>query len=144
MSKCTFTDLDVRSGLSQKRRLNRFVQSLIFNYLKRDCFINYTFVSDVYLLNMNKEYLQHDTYTDIITFDLSDPEREVILSDIFISIDRVMENAKTFEIHFADELLRVILHGALHLCGFGDKTKTQKAEMRALEDKWMKKFSTFH
>jgi probable rRNA maturation factor len=144
MSKCTFTDLDVRSRLTQKRRLSAFLQKLVRTYLKKDCYIQYTFVSDEYLLYMNQSYLQHDTYTDIITFDLSDPNADAIISDIFISIDRVKENASALKVPYQHELLRVILHGALHLCGFGDKTKKQKEEMRLMEDKWMKKYSTFH
>ena len=142
MSKCKFSDLDVRSGLTQKRKLGAFLHTVIYFYTKSDSFLNYTFVSDEYLLKMNQDYLKHDTYTDIITFDLSNPYQDGILSDIFISVDRVKENAIHMGVSYQVELLRVILHGALHLSGFGDKTKKDKEAMRSLEEKWMKKFLT--
>ena len=140
MSKCKFSDLEVRSGLNQKRKLGDFLHKLIFHYTKKESFLNYTFVSDDYLLKMNQDYLKHDTYTDIITFDLSTPYQNAIVSDIFISVDRVKENAVAHGESYPNELLRVILHGALHLSGFGDKIKKDKEVMRSLEEKWMKKF----
>ena len=95
--------------------------------------INYIFCSDPYLLAINKEYLQHDFFTDILTFDQSGKENE-IEADIYISIDRVTDNAETLHISFADELLRVIIHGILHLIGFSDKTESEKTLMREKED----------
>jgi rRNA maturation RNase YbeY len=92
---------------------------------------------------MNKVYLNHDTYTDIITFDLTEKKSDHIVGDIYISIDRVKENADLNTVSYAEELLRVILHGALHLSGFGDKTKAQKTKMRMLENVWLKKFADF-
>lgn len=89
--------------------------------------------SDPYLLAVNKQYLQHDTYTDIVTFDNSE-EAEVIAGDIFISIDRVQENAAKFGVAERDELHRVIIHGILHLCGYGDKNKEDKTRMTEKED----------
>lgn len=140
MSRCTFTDHGVRSGLTRKRMLGAFVCELIAFYTKKQAVINYVFVSDEALLDMNRQYLDHDTYTDIITFDLSAQDKELVIGDIYISIDRVKENAVTLGLPYASERLRVILHGALHLSGFGDKAKKQKEEMRALEEKWMKKY----
>ena len=97
-------------------------------------FIHYVFCSDEYLHQINVEYLQHDTYTDIITF----PYREdLIESDIFISIDRVRENAIQFSVPFTTELHRVIIHGVLHLLCFGDKTPEEKSVMRAKEDHYV-------
>ena len=139
-SHCIFTDHEIRSGLIQKRRLGSFVNDLIFSYTKKENNISYTFLTDEALLEMNQEFLEHDTYTDIITFDLSDDKTNIILGDIYISADRVRENALTLKVAYKDELLRVILHGALHLCGFGDKTKKEKAIMRDLENSWMDKY----
>lgn len=89
------------------------------------------FCSDVYLHKMNVEYLDHDTYTDIITFPYDDPP--IVHGDLFISVHRVAENATTFEVTFEEELHRVIIHGVLHLLGYGDKTEAEAAEMRTLE-----------
>ena len=87
---------------------------------------------------MNKKYLNHDTYTDIITFDYC--EGKNISGDIFISIDRVTENATTFSVTFEDELNRVMAHGVLHLCGYKDKSKTDKELMRKMENIALKKW----
>jgi len=91
--------------------------------------------SDEYLLTINKEYLSHDYYTDIITFDYT--ENNVISGDLFISGDRVEENAKEYNISFLHELNRVIIHGVLHLCGYKDKTIGEKQEMRNKEDEML-------
>ncbi len=95
--------------------------------------LNYIFCSDEFLYRINQEYLKHDTYTDIITFDNSE-EDKTIESDIFISIDRVSENSKLQNTLFEDELARVMVHGVLHLMGWGDKTEALKKEMRLKED----------
>jgi len=95
--------------------------------------LNYIFCSDEYLLEINKTYLQHDFYTDIITFDNSEIEK-IIESDIFISVDRVEENEKDLDVPRGTEILRVIAHGLLHLCGFKDKTDKEAAEMRNQEE----------
>lgn len=96
--------------------------------------LTYIFCSDEYLLAVNNEYLNHDYYTDIITFDNSDEEGK-IESDIFISIDRVADNAKGLNVPRGTELLRVMAHGVLHLCGFKDKSDQEASEMRAQEDR---------
>jgi probable rRNA maturation factor len=98
---------------------------------KRIGTVSYIFCSDDYLLKLNIEYLNHDTLTDIITFPYS---KKPIEGDIFISVDRVRDNAKDFGVPFEHELRRVIIHGVLHLCGNGDKTKAQAAIMRQKED----------
>jgi len=140
LSSCYFTDHEVRSVLKHKRRLGAFVNALIFSYRKKINTIGYTFVDDEFLFEMNQTHLKHDTYTDIITFDLSEKKSDFILGDIYISIDRVKENAKSLKLNYQDELLRVILHGALHISGFGDKTKKEKETMRALEDDWIRQY----
>jgi len=96
--------------------------------------LTYIFCSDEYLYQLNQEYLNHDTFTDIITFNNAD-EPDIIESDIFISIERVKENAATLNIPFFDELHRVLVHGVLHLIGYDDKTPESKAEMSKAEDK---------
>ena len=98
--------------------------------------LNYIFCSDTYLHKINVEYLQHDTFTDIITFDISEDD-SIIAGDIFISIDRVKENSKSLKTVFEEELRRVIVHGLLHLCGYGDHSAEEKVKMRHLEDKYI-------
>lgn len=98
--------------------------------------LQYVFCSDKYLLGINKQFLNHDYYTDIISFDLSETKGELI-GDIYISVDRVKENAKIMKVTQVNELLRVIFHGALHFCGYKDKKPTDAKLMRSMEDKWI-------
>ena len=98
--------------------------------------LNLIFCSDDYLLEINKEYLDHDYYTDIITFDYT--QGEVLSGDLFISIDRVKDNAKSFEAEIKEEILRVVVHGFLHLAGYEDKTENKEKEMRLKEDTYLK------
>ncbi len=98
--------------------------------------LNFIFCSDDYLLRLNVEYLDHDTLTDIITFPYADPP--TIHGDIFISIDRVRDNAADFKVSFEQELNRVMAHGVLHLCGYGDKTPQEELTMRQKEDEALK------
>ncbi|HPI53468.1 MAG TPA: rRNA maturation RNase YbeY [Chitinophagaceae bacterium] len=141
--QCNFTDVDIPSRLRQKRKLGLFVLSLLHFYKNKPAIVSYTFVSDAFLFEMNQTHLQHDDYTDIITFDLSEKKGEQLIVDIYISVERVKENATLHGVSYATELLRVILHGALHIAGFGDKTPTQKKRMRAAEDEWMQRYETF-
>ena len=94
--------------------------------------INYIFCSDMYLLGVNRQYLNHDYYTDIITFDYNEDNR--IVGDLFISIDRVKDYAQNNQINFKDELNRVMIHGVLHLCGYPDKSEEEAKLMRSKED----------
>lgn len=106
--------------------------------------VNYIFCSDKELWRINREYLKHDTYTDIITFDLSDNPR-LIIADIYISVDRVRENAGLIGQTLRNELLRVIFHGALHLAGLKDKSTKDKRAMRKKEDYYLRMFyQMFH
>ncbi len=102
--------------------------------------INYIFCTDEYLHQINVEYLDHDTFTDIITFDNSD-ENQTIEGDIFISIDRVQENAETFRSSFEQEFRRVLAHGVLHLCGYLDKKPEDEQLMREKENYYINQFS---
>ncbi|MCP9769978.1 rRNA maturation RNase YbeY [Lacihabitans sp. LS3-19] len=104
--------------------------------------LNYVFLSDEELLKMNIEYLNHDTYTDIITFDNSEKETE-IEGDIFISVDRVAENSGKFQVEFETELCRVMAHGLLHLCGYLDKKPADVKLMREMEEKYLTKYGEF-
>ena len=97
--------------------------------------ISIIFVSDSYLLEMNQKYLNHDYYTDIITFDYC--EMNIVSGDLFISVDRVQDNAETFNVDVLTELHRVMIHGVLHLCGYKDKTKEEERNMRELENKYL-------
>lgn len=94
--------------------------------------IDYIFCSDAYLLHINQSHLNHNYYTDVITFDLSDTNCAVV-GEVYISCDRVKENAKIYKTSYQNELKRVILHGALHLCGYDDKTKQKQSAMRQKE-----------
>jgi probable rRNA maturation factor len=103
--------------------------------------LQYIFCSDDYLLEINKQHLKHNYYTDIITFDLSEKPNSVI-GEIYISVDRVKDNARNYEVSFKQELLRVIFHGALHLCGLKDKTEKDQILMRKAEDKYLHYYSS--
>ena len=129
-----FFEEDIRSGLKDKRKLRQFLEVKIREYLDvHKIHINYIFCSDEALLSRNIQYLSHDTLTDIITFDLSETEGE-LHAEIYISIDRVRDNAGKFQASYAQELHRVIFHGVLHLMGYRDKKAEEKQEMRHQED----------
>ncbi|PWL30729.1 rRNA maturation RNase YbeY [uncultured Roseivirga sp.] len=125
---------DVEFKLNHKTIIRKWIKSIVESHQQSIEEINYIFCSDEYLLNVNREYLDHDYYTDIITFDNREELDEPILSDIFISIDRVKENAITEATHFNNELYRVLIHGILHLLGQADKTEEQQAAMRKSEE----------
>lgn len=128
-----FFSEDVPNPITESELITRWLEGIIIehNYTLQE--LNYIFCSDQYLHKMNLSYLNHDTYTDIITFDNSELEHE-IEGDVFISTDRIKENAADFKSSFDDELHRVLCHGLLHLLGFGDKSESEKAEMRKKED----------
>ena len=122
--------------LRDRTRLKRFLASLFKKEGKQLNELQYIFCSDDYLLDINRQYLNHDYYTDIITFDLSE-KGQSINAEIYISVDRVRENAREFGSSLKQELNRVIFHGALHLCGYKDKTSAQEKEMRKMEEKYL-------
>ena len=130
-----FYEQDVKAALKNKRKLSAFIDGLISRYVKevKTAKLTYVFCTDAFLLEMNTNFLNHDTYTDIITFDLSD-SKETMQGEIYISIDRVKENATEYHTTYADELHRVIFHGTLHLCGFKDKKEKDRKIMRENED----------
>ena len=124
---------------NKKAKLKEWIISVIKKEKRTPIQIHYVFCDDKFLLDLNKKYLNHNTLTDIITFDYSDKKK--ITGEIYISIQRVKENAKKFNSGFDNELHRVIVHGVLHLCGYKDKTKKDKAEMRAAEEKYLRTLS---
>lgn len=117
---------------SHPEKLKEWIETVVKNEGGQLQQLTYIFCSDDYLHQINLEYLDHDTYTDIITFPYAG--LPVIHSDIFISVDRVRENANNLKLPFEEELHRVIIHGVLHLCGHPDKTETEARRMRARED----------
>ena len=113
----------------------KWIKNSISNEGRQSGDITFIFCSDDYLLEINKQYLDHDYYTDIITFDYV--EGDVISGDIFISIDRVRENAATFGVSFVNELNRILIHGVLHLLGYKDKSDEEKKLMTSKEDDYL-------
>jgi rRNA maturation RNase YbeY len=135
----TFNYLNHSFSLRNRKKIKVYLQKKLNEEGKTIERINYVFCDDAYLLEMNKQYLNHDTLTDIITFELS-ADGDALVSDIYISVERVKENARFFKVKFHDELLRVIFHGALHLAGFKDKKKADKSVMREKEDEWLQQY----
>lgn len=125
-------------SLRDRNRLKTFILSLFKKEGKKVDSINYIFCSDARLLEINRNFLRHDYYTDIITFDLSESDK--ITAEIYISVDRVRDNAKQVGSSIRSELHRVIFHGALHLCGYGDKKKEEIKIMREREDHYLEKW----
>ncbi|MDR0364220.1 MAG: rRNA maturation RNase YbeY [Bacteroidales bacterium] len=131
-STVTFFVEDIDFKLSDKMKIRRWLRKIIIEEGYKTGEVNYIFCSDEYLSKLNLQYLNHKTLTDIITFDYS--ERNIISGDIFISIERVRENAVKFAASVQEELLRVIAHGVLHLCGYKDKSEEEQKLMRQKED----------
>lgn len=136
MKKISFFSEESAFKLKQKTKLRHWITSVIEINNKTLQSINYIFTSDNYLREVNQQYLKHNTYTDIITFDQSIASDQ-IEGDIFISVERVEENAKKLGFLFQDELHRVMIHGILHLLGYNDKTEVEKKEMRKLENHYL-------
>lgn len=136
MPSVNFFEEDIRFDLKNKLKVKQWIKATIAaeGYKLRE--LNYIFCSDGYLLTINQQYLDHDTYTDIITFDNSG-KPGTIEGDIFISIDRIRENAEKFGTGEINELHRVIIHGALHLLGYKDKTAGAKKIMTGKEDQYL-------
>ncbi|MES2796615.1 MAG: rRNA maturation RNase YbeY [Bacteroidota bacterium] len=127
---------EVPFTLKDKLKLKTWIKHVCLLYNKKPGDLNYIFCNDDYLLEINKTYLNHDFYTDIITFDQSESE-DMIEGEIYISVDRVKENAENNNIDFPQELKRVIIHGILHLIGFKDKTEQDSKKMRLLENQML-------
>ncbi|MDD3272589.1 MAG: rRNA maturation RNase YbeY [Bacteroidales bacterium] len=122
---------DVQFKLKQKRILSSWIRRTIEGRMDLGE-LNFIFCSDDYLLNINKQYLNHNYYTDVITFDYCN--QNILSGDIFISLDTVKENSKDYSVSFENELYRVMIHGVLHLLGFDDKSDIDKVQMKNAED----------
>ena len=127
---------DITFNIKQKGLVRNWIRNTILAEKHRLRLLNFIFCSDAYLLNINQQYLNHDTYTDIITFDNSEKDQD-ILGDIFISLERIRENARKLNVNETDELHRVMIHGTLHLLGYPDKGKSAKALMTEKEDLYL-------
>ena len=121
--------------LANEDNLSQWISNTILEEGFNEGEINYIFCDDAYLLGLNIEFLDHDTLTDIISFDYT--LGQLISGDIYISVERVRDNAKDFEVSFENELSRVVIHGILHYCGFQDKSESEEAEMRLKENYYM-------
>ncbi|MCX6319116.1 MAG: rRNA maturation RNase YbeY [Bacteroidetes bacterium] len=135
-SKVCFFFQGVQISLRERTLLKRFIESIFKKEGKRLESLNYIFCSDNALLDINRQYLSHDYYTDIITFDLSASDQ--IQGEIYLSTDRVRDNAKSLCVTVQEELHRVIFHGVLHLCGYGDKKPAEERKMRERENHYLK------
>lgn len=138
MAQITFHSEDISFTLPDKALYRRWIAETAASYGKTVSQIAFVFCSDAYLLEINKQYLQHDYFTDIITFDYS--EGDIIAGDIFISVDRVLDNACENNVDNKTEMQRVVIHGILHLCGLKDKTKSDAQNMRKSEEIALSKF----
>jgi probable rRNA maturation factor len=131
-----FTPHEVKVNLKDKTRLKAFLKEQFAREGRKMKSLQYVFCSDEYLLGINKQFLNHDTLTDIVTFEMGE-DPDVTEGEIYISIDRVKDNADKFQVTPEQELHRVIFHGALHLCGYKDKSKDQAAKMREKEEEYL-------
>jgi probable rRNA maturation factor len=138
MPAIQFFEEDISYKLKNKALVRQWIKDTITAEGFKLKELTYVFCSDAYLLPMNQQYLDHDTFTDIITFDNSEIEDDIV-GDIFISIERIRENAAKFKITETDELHRVIIHGALHLLGYTDKSVVTKQKMTQKEDEYLAK-----
>lgn len=134
MPTINFFQEEVSFTLKHKQKIRAWIHQVVQGHSQQIEALNYIYCSDNYLLEVNKQYLEHDYYTDIITFDNREDTQSPIDSDIFISIDRVRDNSEQLHITFQQELHRVMIHGVLHLLGKQDKTDAQKREMRKSEE----------
>lgn len=133
MGTITFNNHGVSFILKDKLLLKSFLASIFTQEGKEFESVTYIFCTDEFLLKLNQQYLNHDTLTDILTFMLSDSSLPII-SEIYISIERVKENAGMLKMNFLEEFHRVMIHGILHLCGYNDHSSSEKIEMRKKED----------
>lgn len=125
--------------LDDEVAFSKWIRDVVKSEKKMDGDISYVFCTDDFLLDINQRFLNHDTFTDIITFDYC--EEDTVNGEIYISVDRVKENADSFMVSFDQELRRVMSHGVLHLCGYGDKSVTDK---QVMTDKENEKINMFH
>lgn len=133
-----YNNIDIKYVIKGKRKLSNWIRSCITEEGKLVNNISFNLCSDEYILQLNNDSLEHDYYTDIITFELNE-KNEPIEGDIYISIDRVKDNAKTLNVPLITELQRVLIHGVLHLCGYKDKSPKEEKQMRERENYYLNK-----
>lgn len=134
-----FFNEDVSAPKIRRRVIASWIKEVVLSEGKSLGDINFIFCSDSYLLTVNQKYLNHDYYTDIITFDYVD--ENIISGDVFISVDRVLENSGIFKVDAPDEFRRILVHGVLHLLGYKDKSTQEKEEMTKKEDEYLTLFN---
>jgi len=139
MANTQFTSADRPFRFTNKNQLKNFVDGIFVKEKQGLESLVYVFCSDAFLLNINNTFLKHDYYTDIISFNLSEQPKKLI-GEIYISIDRVKDNAVQLKTSYSNEMLRVIFHGALHLCGYKDKNKADITMMRSKEDYYLARY----
>ncbi len=139
MQKIRFFYHDRHPVFKSKTKLKQFVGSIFLMEKRKMENISYIFCSDKHLLGINKEFLDHDYYTDVITFNLGKPT-DAIEGEVYLSFDRIKDNAKKMGVSINEELHRVIFHAALHLCGYKDKNKADIKVMRLKEEAYLKKY----
>ena len=143
VNKVRFHSVNKVPWLKRRTALKTFIVSLIKAEGQKLGLLDVVFCTDRFLLRINQQFLRHDTYTDIITFDLTPPNNNRIISEIYISVDRVLDNSSRYATSKTEELLRVLFHGVLHLCGYGDKSARDKRLMREKEEFYLKKFHRY-
>jgi len=134
----SFHSADITFILKEKSKFRKWINSEIIRNTCKPGYINLIFCSDDYLLEINRKYLNHDYYTDIITFNYNEDKR--ISGDLFVSIDRIKENANNFNTNFLHELQRVVIHGVLHLLGHSDNSHSLKKKIHEMEDDSLNRF----
>ncbi len=137
MPRLTFHEVHPAFHLKHKIKIRTWILDVVTLHNRRCEDLQFIFCTDDYLLELNRKYLKHDTYTDVITFNYN--REEIIAGEIYISIDRIAENAERYNKPFYDELCRVMIHGVLHLLGFNDKTQAQRTLIRSREDRMLEK-----
>ncbi|NSW94888.1 MAG: rRNA maturation RNase YbeY [Bacteroidales bacterium] len=137
MSLRIFYD-SVKPEIKKRRNLIKFINKVIREEGRIPGDLNFIFTDDNSLLEINKEFLQHNYFTDVITF--SENSERILNGEVYMSIDRIRENAEKYKTEIKEEILRVVIHGVLHLCGYDDKSANEKIKMRWLENKYLKMF----
>ena len=135
----SFNNADKTIAFPKRTALKAFITKQVRKEGLTISHLQYVFCSDKFLLEINRLFLEHDYYTDIISFDLSETKGQLI-AEVYISVDRIRDNAKTLKTTIKEELLRVIFHGALHFCGYKDKKPKEAELMRSMENKWIKAY----
>jgi probable rRNA maturation factor len=134
---------EVNFRLNEKKRLKRFIEEVFNEFDRRLTSLNIIFCTDEYLLSINNDFLSHDYYTDIITFNVSDHAPSTIEGELYISYDRASDNAVKLGLPLKVEIYRLIFHGVLHLCGYTDKSRKNKQVMTVMENTLLDRYANF-